>query len=118
MHKCNVAPASIGQVSLTVCADCAHYEWTDAAGLPVEPAEGIASAFGPFPLIERLTAIGAPGGLALIYRVPPRYRSRLSVLPIGTWTQIHPALFASQDGMNLMLAPTDPAVSRAIAAAG
>ena len=52
MHKCDVTPASIGQVSLTVCADCAHYEWTDAAGLPVEPAEGIASAFGPFPLIE------------------------------------------------------------------
>ena len=118
MHICDVAPAPLGQVSLSVCADCAHYAWTDAAGSPVDPDEGIASVFGPFPLIERLTAIGAPGGLALIYQVPARYRSRLSVLPIGVWTQIHPALFASQDGMNLMLAPTDPAVSRSVAATG
>ena len=118
MHMCNVAPAPLGQVRLTICADCAHYEWTDSSGLLLDPADAIASAYGPFPLIDRLTAIGAPGGLVLVYRVPTRYRSRLGVLPIGVWTQIHPALYASQDGINLMLAPTDPTVSRSIAAAG
>lgn len=118
MHMCDVAAASLGQVHLTICAECARYEWTDSNGSLLDPAEAIASAYGPFPLIDRLAAIGAPGGLALIYRVPARHRSRLDVLRTGVWTQIHPALFASQDGMNLMLAPTDPVVSRSIAAAG
>ncbi len=71
MHICNVAPASLGQVRLTICADCAYYEWTDSKGALLDPADAIASAYGPFPLIDRLKAIGAPGGLVLVYRSPP-----------------------------------------------
>lgn len=118
MHTCDTTPALIGPVRLAVCAHCYRYAWTDSHGSPLDPSEAIASAYGPFPLIDRLPAIGAPGGFALIYGVPARYRSRLDVLQTGVWTQIHPALFASQDGVNLMLAPTDPTVSRSIAAAG
>lgn len=118
MHQCDTSPTSLGSVNLAICADCHRYVWTSKRGATLDSAEGIAIAYGSFILTGILPYIGAPGGQAFIYQVPRRFRSRLAVLPVGTWIEIHPDLLASQDGMNLLLAPVDPAVSRNLRALG
>jgi hypothetical protein len=118
MHQCDTSPTSLGSVNLAICADCSSYKWTDKRGVTVDSGEAITNAYGSFILAGILPYIGAPGGQALIYQVPRRFRSRLAVLPVGTWIEIHPGLFATQDGASLLLAPADPAVSRNLHALG
>lgn len=118
MHSCDITAIDMGPASLATCSTCSRYEWSDKNGSRIDPSDAIAAVYGPFPLVERLDSIGAPGGSALVYRVPLRYRARLDVLAVGEWTRIHPDLYASQDGINLLLAPTDPTVSRRFAATG
>ena len=118
MHQCDTSPTSLGSVNLAICGHCHRYMWTNMRGATLDSAEGIAIAYGSFILAGILPYIGAPGGHAFIYQVPRRFRSRLEVLPFGTWVEIHPDLFASQDGANLLLAPVDPSVSRSLQALG
>lgn len=118
MHSCEMTAIDTGPARLAACSTCSRYEWSDRDGSQLDPSDAIAAVYGPFPLIQRLESIGTPGGSALVYRVPRRYQTRLDVLVIGEWTRIHPDLYASQDGINLLLAPTDPTVSRRFATAG
>ena len=118
MHTCHASPTPVGPVNLTTCPSCHAYSWTTKHGLELDPAQGMAAAYGVFDLVAALESISAPGGTALVYRVPRRLRSRLNVLTIGVWTEINPDLFATHDGTNLLLAPADPTLSANLLALG
>ena len=118
MHTCQASPTPVGPVNLTICPSCHAYSWTNKHGLGLDPAEGMAAAYGGFDLVNALASIGAPGGIALVYRVPRRLRNRLDALTMGVWTEIHPDLFATHDGTSLLLAPADATLSATLLALG
>ena len=118
MHTCHASPTPVGPVYLTSCPSCHAYSWTNKHGGELDPAQGMAAAYGAFDLVTALASVGAPGGIALVYRVPRRLRNRLDALTMGVWTEIHPDLFATHDGMSLLLAPTDPSLSANLLALG
>jgi len=76
----------------------------------MDAAEGMAAVFGQFDLVDELDAVWAPSRHILVYRAPgKRQRDHLTVLPKGTWLEVAPDLWASQDGdQHLLLAPTNP----------
>ena len=118
MHTCSASPFTVGTVTLALCSRCGQTEWTDRNGHPIDPAEGLAEAYGSFELTETLPAIHAPGGRVLVYRIPRRHRNRLAPFTAGTWVEIYPDLYASQDGANLLLAPANPLLADNLRALG
>lgn len=113
-HLCDGHEFPLGRVSLELC-DCGMYTWTEN-GEELDAADGLAIAFGGFDLIGTLPLVNGPAGETLVYRVPRRYRGRLKAFTSGKWTEVHPQLFASQDGTSLLLCPVDETLTRNLVA--
>lgn len=106
--ECRHTIERAGPVEVSACLDCGTVEWF-RRGRPVDPAEGVAAAFGNFDLIGRAVAVGAPTREVLLYR-PARRTDRVAfgALPAHAWWEVLPGLWVAHDRSVLLLAPTDP----------
>ena len=109
--ECTHQIAWIGRTGVVACGTCGAVEWwTD--GRPLDPAEGMASAFGSFEFVDSLRALHAPAGEVLVYRAPTRrLRQRLNYFPVNRWLLVSPGLWMSHDGEMLLLCPDNPVLA-------
>lgn len=108
---CRHTVVSAGSSEVSVCPACGSVEWF-RRGRSVDPAEGVAAAFGNYDLVGRDPAVGAPTREVLVYRPGRRAeRAALDAFPAKVWWEILPDLWAAHDGSTLLLAPTDPVLA-------
>jgi len=112
MGRCEHELREIGGIGVVACADCATVDWWGVEGL-VPATEALDRLFGSLDLVDRLRAIGSPATVVFTYRATSRRdRRHLEVFPPHVWLRAHPHLWLCTDGDFLLLAPTDPAVTR------
>lgn len=106
-HMPRQAPViDVGSVSLTIHEPSGQTEWA-VDGEPLDPAEGLARAFGHFELVSELEGLRTPGPKVLAYRPAGRRgRTALHALPERRWLEAAPDLWMARGGELLLLSPT------------